>query len=127
MGSGWRTILASDVTRDGVGLELVAPNDKVAAEVFRCDADRTLTFTTFRPAPLPELERLVADARRRLWRVDAKTLQIDFQGGYAELGGKVKSDAALRRCLHDMGANRLLLGDLKRELADFLGGERTTG
>ena len=63
----------------------------------------------------------------RIWRVDAKTLQIDFNGGYAELGGKVRSDAALRRCLHDTGANRLLLGDLKRELADFLGGEQTTG
>jgi hypothetical protein len=62
----------------------------------------------------------------RIWRVNAKTLQIDFNGGYAELSDKARSDAALKRCLDDMGANQLLLSDLKRELADFLRGEQTT-
>jgi hypothetical protein len=61
----------------------------------------------------------------RIWRVDAKTLQIDFKGGYAELNGKAKSDAALKRCLRDLGANALLVSDLKRELAEFLRDEQT--
>ena len=61
----------------------------------------------------------------RIWRVNATLIQIDFNGGYAELNGKAKSDTALKRCLEDMGANQLLLGDLKRELGEFLREEGT--
>ena len=63
----------------------------------------------------------------RIWRVDAKVIQIDFKGGYAELTGKAKSDATLKRCLEDLGANLLLLSDLKRELDEFLQGENQAG
>lgn len=42
-------------------------NDKVVAEVFRCDADNTLTVTTFgHDVPLVALEELVSFARERL-------------------------------------------------------------
>lgn len=56
----------------------------------------------------------------RIWRVDPKTLQIDFKGGYTELRGAARSDAILKRCLQELLANQLLLPDLKRELAEFL-------
>ena len=59
----------------------------------------------------------------RIWRVDAKVIQIDFKGGYAELNGRAKSDAVLKRCLEDLGANLLLLPDLRRELTEFLRSE----
>lgn len=56
----------------------------------------------------------------RIWRVDSKILQIEIKGGYTELRGRTFSDATLRRCLDEMFANRTLLPDLKRELANFL-------
>jgi hypothetical protein len=63
----------------------------------------------------------------RIWRVDAKTLQIDYNGGYTELRGRSSSDAVLKRCLVEMFANQTLLPDLKRELAEFLRNEREAG
>jgi hypothetical protein len=57
---------ASDVQRDGLGVELIAA-DKVVAEVFRCDADHTLIVTTFgHDLPLVTIEELMAYARERL-------------------------------------------------------------
>lgn len=55
----------------------------------------------------------------RIWRVDSKTLQIDFGGSSLELKSDAAGDAVLKRCLDDLGANDLLLSDLKRELAEF--------
>lgn len=69
------------------------------------------------------LEKFGKPKTFRIWRVDTKTIQIDFKGGYSELGSKAKSDTALRRCLEEMGASQLLLGELKRELAEFLKSE----
>lgn len=63
----------------------------------------------------------------RIWRVDSQTLQVEFQGGYAELVGRAASDAALARCLAEMLANTRLLGDLKRELAEFRRDETGAG
>lgn len=63
----------------------------------------------------------------RIWRVDPRVLQIEFKGGYAELRGQARGDAALRRCLEEMFANQMLLPDLKRELAEFLRDERNAG
>ena len=60
------TQVASDVIRDGLGVELLA-NGEVVAEVFRCDADRSLVLNTFgNDVPLVEIERLILRARNRL-------------------------------------------------------------
>lgn len=55
----------------------------------------------------------------RIWRVDAGTLQVDFDGSYTELNNKAKSDRELKACLHRLGANELLLEDLQRGLKAF--------
>jgi len=44
---GWNTQLASDIQRDGMGLELLSPEGKVVAEVFRSDAEHTVTVAIF--------------------------------------------------------------------------------
>jgi hypothetical protein len=43
----WKTQWASDVIRDGLGLELLDGSGNVIAEVFRCDADHTVTTRVF--------------------------------------------------------------------------------
>jgi hypothetical protein len=58
-----------------------------------------------------------------IWRLDAKTLQVDFGGGHTELKSAAGGQA-LKRCLVELGANDYLLPDLKRELAAFLKDER---
>ncbi len=63
----WRTQLASDIIRDGLGVELVARNDEVVAEVFRCDANHTVSVSLFVEAlPLQAMEILLAQAKERL-------------------------------------------------------------
>ena len=62
----FRKQVASDVIRDGLGIELLS-GDQVVAEVFRCDADRSLVITTFgNDLPLIAVEQLIAVARERL-------------------------------------------------------------
>lgn len=56
----------------------------------------------------------------RIWRLGRKTLQVDFDGGYAELSDTASTDKALKQCLKELGASDLLLPDLKRELQEFL-------
>lgn len=57
---------ASDIIRDGLGVELLS-NGSVVAEVFRCDANKTVTITTFNhDLPLVAIEQLIAYARERL-------------------------------------------------------------
>ena len=46
---GWRTQVASDVIRDGLGVELLNLHNEVVAEVFRCDADHSVTVITYGP------------------------------------------------------------------------------
>jgi hypothetical protein len=61
-----RKQVASDLARDGLGLELLY-NGQVVAEVFRCDADHSLTINTFgNVLPLVTMEELIAEARQRL-------------------------------------------------------------
>lgn len=63
----YRYQVASDVVRDGLGLELVDDRSNVLAEVFRCDADNSLTVSVFSEGlPFAEVERLVLMARREL-------------------------------------------------------------
>jgi hypothetical protein len=60
----------------------------------------------------------------RIWKIDAKMLQVDFGGGHTELKSGATSMQALKRCLDELGANDLMLPDLKRELAAFRKDER---
>lgn len=65
--SKWRTQLASDIIRDGLGVELIARNDEVVAEVFRCDANHAVSVSLFVEAlPLQAMEILIAQAKERL-------------------------------------------------------------
>jgi len=58
--------VASEVIRDGLGVELLADGE-VVAEVFRCDANHSLVLNTFgNDIPLVEIERLISRARNRL-------------------------------------------------------------
>jgi hypothetical protein len=58
---------ASDVIRDGLGVELTDSGGNVLAEVFRCDADNTLKISLFSEAlPFPLVEKLVLTARAEL-------------------------------------------------------------
>lgn len=58
---------ASDVIRDGLGVELVDENGQALAEVFRCDADNSVLVNTFdNDIPLDALEQLLQYAKRYL-------------------------------------------------------------
>lgn len=39
--------IASDIVRDGLGVELLDAENNVVAEVFRCDRDHTIVVNTF--------------------------------------------------------------------------------
>lgn len=64
---GFRLQVASDVRRDGLGLELLNDSGEVVAEVFRCDANNSLEVSLFdRCLPFVEVERLFRIARAEL-------------------------------------------------------------
>jgi hypothetical protein len=52
--------------RDGIGVELIDEHNNVVAEVFRCDADRTLVVRLFESVPFVAVEWLIETARDRL-------------------------------------------------------------
>ncbi|MES2320045.1 MAG: hypothetical protein V4631_21410 [Pseudomonadota bacterium] len=63
----YRYQVASDVLRDGLGVELTAADGNVIAEVFRCDADNSLTVTLYVEAvPFAHIEKLIGMVRRNL-------------------------------------------------------------
>ena len=63
----YSTQVASDVTRDGLGVELLDESGDVMAEVFRSDRDRTVIVTTFNyDIPLKAMELMLTRARERL-------------------------------------------------------------
>lgn len=63
----YRYQVASDVIRDGLGLELVDEHSNVLAEVFRCDANNSVTISLFSEGlPFAEVEKLVLMARKEL-------------------------------------------------------------
>lgn len=70
MGEGeWSLQVASDIARDGLGVELLDVRGKVRAEVFRCDSDHTVTVSHFdgaEPAPPAVLDWYYAEAALRL-------------------------------------------------------------
>jgi hypothetical protein len=72
--------LASDIVRDGLGLELLGAAGQVVAEVFRCDADHTVTVRVFEKGVPDEIvAELVERARRRLSAFeDGTPLPMEF-------------------------------------------------
>ena len=63
----WSTQVASDIVRDGLGVELLDSKNQVVAEVFRCDADHTVSFTQYvEQVPLHAIELLIDRAKERL-------------------------------------------------------------
>lgn len=71
---GYRIQIASDVIRDGLGLELINTTNQVCAEVFRCDADNTLKISLFaEDLPFVQVENLVLIARKELARYEDGT------------------------------------------------------
>jgi hypothetical protein len=59
--------LASDVTRNGLGLQLLDAEENFVAEIFRSDADHTVRLTTWgNEVPLAAIELLVRSARDAL-------------------------------------------------------------
>ena len=59
--------IASDVNRDGLGVELIDLSQNVRAEVFRSDRDHTVVVTTFgNDIPLLAIEELLERARVEL-------------------------------------------------------------
>lgn len=63
----YRTQKASDIIRDGLGLELIDKNGEVVAEVFRADNNNELIFSAFKEnLPFVEVELLITRARAEL-------------------------------------------------------------
>lgn len=59
--------VASDIVRDGLGVELLTESGEVVAEVFRCGSDRTITLSTFtNDIPVAAIETLLSNAMVRL-------------------------------------------------------------
>ncbi|UZJ59885.1 hypothetical protein OKW98_25715 [Pseudomonas sp. KU26590] len=70
----YRFQIASDMIRDGLGLELINTTNQVCAEVFRCDADNTLKMSLFGDdLPFVQIENLVLIARKELARYEDGT------------------------------------------------------
>ncbi|WP_197338910.1 hypothetical protein [Ralstonia solanacearum] len=64
---GFQLQVASDVQRDGLGLEFLNDSGEVVAEVFRSDANNSLEVTLFDDGlPFVEVERLFRIARTEL-------------------------------------------------------------
>lgn len=67
MNHQYSTQVASDVDRDGLGVELLDQNRHVVAEIFRSDRDQTILINTFSyDIPLAAIEHLIARAKERL-------------------------------------------------------------
>ncbi|NTZ81475.1 hypothetical protein FCJ61_00145 [Burkholderia metallica] len=63
----FRLQTASDVLRDGLGLELLNDKGEVVAEAFRCDTKNSLEVSLFENGlPFVQIERLLKEARTLL-------------------------------------------------------------
>ncbi len=59
--------VASDIIRDGLGVELLDSGGDVVAEIFRCDKDHSLVVSTFgNDIPMQVMEKLLEKARTNL-------------------------------------------------------------
>jgi hypothetical protein len=60
----YRTQIASDVVRDGLGLELLDQKGNVIAEVFRSDTHHRIILNTFNnDIPIELIQKLVEEAK----------------------------------------------------------------
>ncbi len=67
MAHRYTTQTASDVKRNGLGVELLSESGDPVAEIFRSDHDHTLVLNTFsHDVPLEAVELLIARAKERL-------------------------------------------------------------
>ena len=67
MAHRYTTQTASDVNRDGLGVELLSETGDSVAEVFRSDREHTLILNTFsHDVPIEAVELLIARAKERL-------------------------------------------------------------
>jgi hypothetical protein len=65
--TSYRYQIVSDVIRDGLGVEFLDAGNKVVAEVFRCDRDKTTVFELFEQSvPESAIPALIELARREL-------------------------------------------------------------
>ena len=63
----WNTQVASDVRRDGLGVELLDSRRNVVAEVFRCNANNSIFVNSFdNEIPLTVFEWFLQYARTQL-------------------------------------------------------------
>lgn len=71
---GWNTQVASDVQRDGLGVELLNSRRSVVAEVFRCDANNSVFVNSFdNEIPLTVFEWFLQYARTQLGKFEDGT------------------------------------------------------
>jgi len=67
MSHRYKTQVASDAGRDGLGVELLNETGDVVAEIFRSDRDHTVLMSTFSyDIPLEAIELLIARAKEKL-------------------------------------------------------------
>jgi hypothetical protein len=89
----FRMQFASDVIRNGMGIELVASNGDVAAEVFRSDSEHTVALNVFDPTtPDAEIRRLVEAAVRELGAFEDGT-ELSKAANYGLLIERLRTDA----------------------------------
>ncbi len=64
----FKTIIASDIVRNGLGIELW-DKDEIVAEIFRNDNLKKIQISTFRPdLPLEILEKLITEFDKEIGR-----------------------------------------------------------
>ncbi len=64
----YKTIIASDIVRNGLGIELW-DKDEIVAEIFRNDNLKKIQFSTFRiDLPLEILEKLIIEFDKEIGR-----------------------------------------------------------
>ena len=74
----YRLQIASDVIRDGLGVELIDETNEVVAEVFRRDSDNRLLFSSFKEdVPFVEIEKLILVSRLELQQFEDGTALPD--------------------------------------------------
>lgn len=100
MKAPWTTQIASDILRDGLGLELRDGSGAIAAEVFRCDADHSVTVRRFgERVPDDVLAEFIEHARQCLHPFEDGTSLpecFEVEGASADTGAVNPVD--LQRC-----------------------------
>ena len=76
----FRTQVASDIIRDGIGVELLDANGEVIAEIFRSDQTNCVFVTTFgEEVPLEGLAQAIRRFRERFTHFEDGTAIQEFE------------------------------------------------